>query len=108
MDIIQGIPKYGGNILILVVVDWLCKYHHFCALIPPYTTSSIAQIFMDNIFILHGIPSSIVSDRNAPFTSHFLLTDTKLNMSSVYHPPIDGPNGSHQQLLGNLSSLFHL
>ena len=47
---------------------------------------------MDKIFLLHGIPSSIVSDRNTTFTSHYCLTDTKLHMSSVYHPPIDGSN----------------
>ena len=92
MDFIRGLPKYGGKTVILVVVDQLSKYHHFCALIPPYTTSLIARIFMDKIFLLHGIPSSIVSDRNTPFTSHFLVTDTKLNMRSVYHPPIDGLN----------------
>ena len=92
MDFIQEIPKYGGKTMISVVVDRISKYHHFCALIPPYTTSSIAQTFMDKIFLLHGIPSSIFSDRNATFTSHFLLTDTKLNMNSVYHPPIDGLN----------------
>ena len=72
MDFIQGLPKYGGKTVILVVVDRISKYHHFCALRPPYTTSSIAQIFMDKIFLLHGIPSSIVLDCNAPFTSHFL------------------------------------
>ena len=92
MDFIQGLPKYGGKTIILVVVDRISKYSHFCALIHPYTTSSITQIFMDKIFLLHGIPSSIVSERNATFTSHFLLTDTKLNMSSFYHPPIDGLN----------------
>ena len=90
MDFIQGIPKYGGKTIILVMVDRLSKYHHFCALGPPYTTSSIAQIFLDKIFPLHGIHSSIVSDRNTTFTSHFRLTDTKLHMSSVSHPPIDG------------------
>ena len=87
--LIQGLPKYGGKTVILVVVDQLSKYHHFCALIPPYTTSSITQIFMDKIFLLHGIPSSIVSDRNTTFTIHFRLTDTKLHMSSVYRPPIE-------------------
>ena len=90
MDFIQGLPEYGGKTVILVVVSRLSKSHHFCALRPPYTTSSIAQIFMDKIFLLHGIPSSIVSNYNAPFTNHFLLTDTKLNMILVYHPPIDG------------------
>ena len=91
MDFIQGLAKYGGKTVILVVVDRLSKYHHFCALRPPYTTSSITQIFMDNIFLLHGIPYSIVSDHNTTFTSHFCLPDTKLHMSSVYHPPIKGP-----------------
>ena len=46
---------------------------------------------MDQIFLLHGIPSSIVSARNTTFTSHLRLIDNKLHMSSVYHPPIDGP-----------------
>ena len=64
MDFIQGLPKYGGKTVILVLVDQVSKYHHFCALIPPYTTSSIAQIFMHKIFLLHGINSSIISDHN--------------------------------------------
>ena len=95
MDFIQGIPKYGGKTIILVVVDHISKYNHFCALSPPYTTSSIAQIFMDKIFLLHGIPSSIVSGRDATFTSHFWtelfhLIGIELNMSLGYHPQIDG------------------
>ena len=90
MDFIQGLPKYGGKTIILVVVDRLSKYSHFCALSHPYTTSSIAQIFMDQRFLLHGIPSSIVSDHNTTFTSHFCLTNTKLHMILVSHRPIDG------------------
>ena len=95
MDFIEGIPKSGGKTVILVVVDRLSKYSHFCALNHPYTASSVAQIFMDQIFRLHGIPSSIVSDRDATFRSHFWtelfhLTGTKLKMSSGYHPQIDG------------------
>ena len=91
MDFIQGIPKYGGKTVILVVVDRISKYSHFCALNHPYTTSSLVQIFMDQIFLLHGIPSSIVSDHNTTFTSHFCLTNTKLHMILVSHRPIDGP-----------------
>ena len=56
-----------------------------------YITFSIAQIFMAQIFLLHGIPYSIVLDYNTTFTSHFRLPDTKLHMSLVYHPPIEGP-----------------
>ena len=71
MDFIEGLPKSGWKTVILVVVDRLSKYSHFCALIHPYTASSVAHIFMDQIFRLHGIPSSILSNRDATFTSHF-------------------------------------
>ena len=86
MDFIDGLPKYGEKTIILAMVDQLSKYSHFCAVSRPYNTSSVAQIFMDQIFHLDGIPSSIVSDHDANFTSHFLtelfhLTGTKLKMS---------------------------
>ena len=91
MDFIEGLPKSGGKTLILVVVDRLSKYSHFCGLSHPYTASSAAQIFIDQIFHLDGIPSYIILYHSKTFTSHswpelFLLTGTKLNMSSVYHP----------------------
>ena len=95
INFIEGIPKSGGKTVILVVVDRLSKYSHFCALNHPYIAFLVAQIFMDQIFHLHGIPSSIVSDCDATFTSNFWtelfrLTGTKLKMSSGYHPQTDG------------------
>src|SRR5882672_6851763 len=86
MDFIEGLPKSGGKTVILVVVDRLSKYSHFCALSHPYTSSLVTEIFMDQIFHFHGIPSSIVLDHDANFTSHFWtelfhLTRTKMNMS---------------------------
>ena len=94
MDFIEGLPKSGGKTVILVVVDRLSKYSHFCALSHPYT-ASVAQIFMDQRFCLHGISSSIVLDRDATFTSHFWtelfrLTGTKLKKSLGYYPQTDG------------------
>jgi hypothetical protein len=47
MDFITGLPKSGNKSVIMVVVDRLSKYAHFCALQHPFTTSMVAQIFMD-------------------------------------------------------------
>jgi hypothetical protein len=47
MDFITGLPKSGNKSVIMVVVDHLSKYSHFCALQHPFTASMVAQIFMD-------------------------------------------------------------
>ena len=71
MDFIEGFPKVGGKSVILTVVDRFSKYAHFIALGHPYSASSVAHAFFDNIVKLHGLPSSIVSDRDPVFTSTF-------------------------------------
>jgi hypothetical protein len=71
MDFIVGLPKSGNNSVIMVVVDRLSKYANLCSLQHPFTTSTMAQIFMDHVFKLHGMPHSIVSDRDPTFTSNF-------------------------------------
>ena len=63
MDFIEGLPKFARKDTTFVVVDRLSKYAHFFALSHPFTTVRIAQIFFDNIFKLHGLPKTIVSDR---------------------------------------------
>jgi hypothetical protein len=64
MDFIVGLPKSGNKSIIMVVVDRLSKYAHSCALENPFTASTVAQLFMDRVFKLHGMPHSIVSDRD--------------------------------------------
>eukprot|EP00253_Pinus_taeda_P035184 PITA_35184 len=71
MDFITGLPKSGNKSVIMVVVDRLSKYAHFCTLPHPFTPTLVAQPFMDQIFKLHGMPTSIVSDRDPIFTSNF-------------------------------------
>ena len=71
MDFITGLPKSGNKSVIMVVVDHLSKYAHFWALQNPFTTSTVAQIFMDRVFKLHGMLHSIVSDCDPNFTSNF-------------------------------------
>ena len=71
MDFIEGLPKSNGYSVIMVVVDRLTKFSHFVVVKHPYTASTIAQLFMDNIVKLHGLPNSIVSDRDTIFVSAF-------------------------------------
>ena len=68
MDFILGLPKSGNKSVIMVVVDRLFKYVNFYALQHSFTTSIVAQLFMDHIFKLHGMPHSIVFDIDR---SHF-------------------------------------
>jgi hypothetical protein len=77
--------------VILTVVDRFSKYAHFIALSHPYTATSVARIFFAEIVCFHGIPASIVSDRDPVFTSHlckdlFKPTGSKLRLSTAFHP----------------------
>ena len=109
----KGFPKSQGFEVILVVVDRLTKYAHFVPVSHPYTAAMIASLYMSHIFKLHGMPASIVSDRDATFTSMFWselfkLHGTNLAMSTTYHPQSDGQtetvNESLEQYLRAFSS----
>jgi hypothetical protein len=71
MDFIDGLPPSRQYNCILVVVDKLSKYAHFVPLKLPYTATKVAEVFVDNIYKLHGMPLSLVSDRDPVFTSQF-------------------------------------
>eukprot|EP00253_Pinus_taeda_P031027 PITA_31027 len=95
MDFITGLPKSGNKSVIMVVVDRLSKYAHFCALPHPFTPTLVAQTFMDHIFNLYGLPISIVSDRDPIFTNNFWqellrIQGTQLKLITSYHLKKDG------------------
>jgi hypothetical protein len=71
IDFVEGFPRVGGKSVVMTVVDRFSKYAHFIPLGHAYTAVSMAQEFFDNIVKLHGIPCSIVSDRDPVFTSTF-------------------------------------
>ena len=79
----------------MVVVDKFSKYAHFLPLSHPFTALQVAQLYLNHIYKLHGLPTAIISDRDKVITSQvwqelFRLSDTKLLMSSSYHPQMDG------------------
>ncbi|XP_050908703.1 uncharacterized protein LOC127122406 [Lathyrus oleraceus] len=71
MDFVTHLPSSHGKTVIWVVVDRFSKYAHFLPLPPKFTAASIAPIFIAEIYKLHGMPKSIVSDRDKVFTSRF-------------------------------------
>jgi hypothetical protein len=64
IDFIEGLPKSEVKDTILIVVDKLTKYSHFIPLSHPFTTKTVVQLFLDNIFKLHGLPLVIINDRD--------------------------------------------
>ena len=95
MDFITSLPKTEGNNVIMVVVDRITKYAHFCALSHSFKASTIATTFMEKIQKLHGNPKIIVNDRDPIFTGNFWTglfscLGTQLVHSSSYHPQSDG------------------
>jgi len=69
IDFIDGLPKSEGKEVIFVVVDRFSKYAHFMALTHPYSAITVAKVFMENVYKLHGMLVTIVSDRNNIFLS---------------------------------------
>ena len=98
LDLVEALRRVGGKSVILTEVDHFSKYCHFMALTHLYTVESVVQVFFAEIVRLHGVPQSMVSDRDPVFTSAFWrelmrLTGTKLHMTSAFRPPVGWTNG---------------
>ncbi|KAL0543938.1 hypothetical protein IC582_019044 [Cucumis melo] len=108
MDFITGLPKtLKGYTVIWVVVDRLTKSAHFILGKSTYTASKWGQLYMTEIVRLHGVPVSIVSDRDARFTSKFwkglqLALATRLDFSTTFHPQTDGQTERLNQVLEDM------
>ena len=95
MDFVVGLPRsHAGHDDIWVIVDRLTKTSHFLPFKTRWSVSKLAELFVSKIVKLHGVPVSIVSDRDPRFTSRFWCSfqealGTELHMSSMYHPQSD-------------------
>ena len=96
MDFITRLPKNGKqHESIIVILDKLSKETHFILVKSTYKDINIADIFMKEIFRLHGVPKIIILERDAKFMGNFWKALFKglciqLNFSTPYHPQTNG------------------
>jgi hypothetical protein len=92
MDFIVGLPSTSQkHDSIWVIIDRLTKTAHFLHMHITYSAKKYAEVYLDQIIRLHGLPKTIISDRGAQFIARFLeqlqfSLGTKLIRSSAYHP----------------------
>ena len=112
MNFITGLRKnFRQHDSIMVVVDKLSKETHFIPVKSTYKVVNIADIFMKDIFRLHGIPKVIISDRDVKFRENlwkdlFKGLGTELNFSVAYHPQTDGKNEIVNHVLEDILRMY--
>ncbi|GJY31573.1 putative reverse transcriptase domain-containing protein, partial [Tanacetum coccineum] len=108
MDLVTKLPRSsGGYDAIWVIVDRLTKSAHFLPIREDYKTEKLARIYINEIVARHGVPVSIISDRDGRFASHLWQAlqealGTKLHMSTAYHPKTDGQSERTIQTLEDM------
>ena len=96
MDFITKLPKTTGGLdSIWVIVDRLTKSAHFLPIKETDKMEKLTRTYIREIVKLHGVPLSIISDRDSRFTTAFWKSlhrslGTKLKFSTAFHPQTDG------------------
>ncbi|GJV30880.1 putative reverse transcriptase domain-containing protein [Tanacetum coccineum] len=108
MDFITRLPRTSsGHDAIWVIVDRLTKITHFLVDLENYKIEKLARLYINEIVARHGVPVSILSNRDSRFTLKFWQSlqkalGTQLDMSTAYHPQIDGQSERTIQPLENM------
>jgi len=94
-DFITKLPLAQGYNSILVVVDRLTKIVHFIPTTEKTSAEELARLFRDNVWKLHGLPESIISDRGPQFAAELMrelneMLGVKSKLSMAFHPQTDG------------------
>ncbi|KAI3523729.1 hypothetical protein L1887_02080 [Cichorium endivia] len=108
MDFVTKLPRTArGHDSIWVIVDRLTKSAHFLPVREDFKMDKLARIYIDEIVARHGVPISIISDRDSRFTSWFWKSlqkalGTRLDLSTAYHPQTDGQSERTIQTLEDM------
>ncbi|GJW22385.1 putative reverse transcriptase domain-containing protein [Tanacetum coccineum] len=108
MDFITKLPKSSqGFDTIWVIVDRLTKSAHFLPIRENDPLDKLARLYLNRIVARHGIPASIICDRDGRFTSNFWRSfqkalGTDISMSTAYHPETDGQSERTIQTLEDM------
>ncbi|KAG8503648.1 hypothetical protein CXB51_001631 [Gossypium anomalum] len=108
MDFVTGLPlTLKKKDAIWVVIDKLTKSAHFIPIRMDYSLDKLAELYISEIVRLHGVPLSIISDRDPRFTSRFWkklqeALGTKLSFSTAFHPQTDGQSERVIQVLEDM------
>ena len=95
VDFITKLPVVAGKDVILVVCDRLSKMTHFVATTEGTSAEGLARLFRDNVWKLHGLLESVVSDRGPQFAAELTkelnrMLGIKTKLSTAFHPQTDG------------------
>ena len=96
MDFVTHLPRTPqGHDVVWVIVDRLTKSAHFLVVRMTFTLERFCRLYIREIVRLHGVPVSIVSNRDPRFTAHFWKSfekalGTRLTMSTAFHPQTNG------------------
>ncbi|GKB61144.1 putative reverse transcriptase domain-containing protein [Tanacetum coccineum] len=110
MDFVTKLPKtQSGNNPIWVIVDRLTKSAHFLPMRETDPMDKLARLYLKEVVTRHGIPVSIICDRDPRFASNFLRSfqkamGTRLDMSTAYHPET---NGQSERTIQTLEDMLH-
>ncbi|GKD58006.1 putative reverse transcriptase domain-containing protein [Tanacetum coccineum] len=108
MDLVTKLPRTSsGHDTIWVIMDRLTKSAHFLPMHEDYKMERLARLYLNEIVARHGVPISIISDRDSRFTSRFWQSmqealGTRLDMSTAYHPQTDGQSERTIQTLEDM------
>jgi len=111
VDFIMKLPVVAGKDVILVVCNQLSKITHFVATTEETSTEGLTRLFRDNVWKLHRLPESVVSDRGPQFAAELTkklnkMLGIEMRLSTAFHPQTDGQTEWMNQKLKQYLQFF--